>query len=297
MTPVTIPMDRGSRPVTATAHSVTTQDGVELALERFTGSVQRRYPVLLTHGTFSNGQICSRLAHHLAESGFDAWVLELRGHGKSQAPKGAADFESFGLYDAPAAIGAVRAASGARLLHLVGHSAGGLAFLMHLAREPEHISGIATLVTMASQATDACSTLKGQFIVKGAHLLTSVLGYTPGLALRLGPEDELKGALASWFRWNYTRTWTGRDGFDYLAALRQVTLPTLAFAGAGDRVIAPVSGCQKVYQALGSREKGFVVCGKSQGFREDYTHARLIASRAAQDETWPRVIDWLLKRE
>jgi pimeloyl-ACP methyl ester carboxylesterase len=295
MTPVTTPSDRGSPAVTTTAHKVVTQDGVELALARFTGTIQRRYPVLLTHGTFSNGQICSRLARHLAESGFDAWVLELRGHGRSQAPPAAADFESFGLYDAPAAIGAVRAASGVRLLHLIGHSGGGLAFLMYLARHPEHVAGVASLVTMASQATDACSTLKGQLIVRGAHLLTSLLGYTPGPALRLGPENERKGALASWFRWNYTRTWTGRDGFDYLSALRQVVVPTLVLAGAGDRVIAPVGGCRKLYQALGSREKDFVVAGRSQGFRQDYAHARLIASRAAQDEVWPRVIAWLLK--
>jgi pimeloyl-ACP methyl ester carboxylesterase len=297
MTLVTSLRDRSSRPVTVTAHSAVTQDGVELALERFTGSVHRRYPVLLTHGTFSNGRICSRLAHHLAESGFDAWVLELRGHGRSRAPEAGASFEAFGLYDAPAAIGAVRAASGSRLLHLIGHSGGGLAFLMHLTRHPEHADGVASLVTMASQATDSCSTLKGQLIVRGAHLLTLLLGYTPGPALRLGPENERQGTFASWFRWNYTRTWTGQDGFDYLAALRQITVPTLAFAGAGDRVIAPVSGCQRVYQALGSREKEFVVCGKLQGFREDYSHARLIASRAAQDEIWPRIEGWLLKHE
>jgi len=291
----TTPEDRGSAQVTSTVHKAVTQDGVELALERFTGTVKQRYPVLLTHGTFSNGQICSRLARHLAEAGFDAWVFELRGHGRSQPPTGAADFEAFGLYDAPAAIGAVRAASGARLLHLIGHSGGGLAFLMHLTRHPEHVAGVASLVTMASQATAACSTVKGQVIVRGAHLLTSVLGYTPGPALRLGPENELKGALGAWFRWNYTRTWTGQDGFDYLSALRLVQVPTLVMAGAGDRVIAPVDGCRKLYQHLANRENKFVVGGRSQGFREDYGHARLIASRAAQDEIWPRVTAWLRK--
>src|SRR2546422_9457618 len=50
---------------------VRTDDGVELALHRVSGAVWQACPVLLTHGTFSNGQVCAGLAGFLADHGFD----------------------------------------------------------------------------------------------------------------------------------------------------------------------------------------------------------------------------------
>ena len=124
----------------------------------------------------------------------------------------------------------------------------------------------------------------------------SLLDYSPGRAFGVGPENEPKGILSQWYRWNRTRRWTGRDGFDYLAALRDLTVPTLCLAGAGDRWIAPAPGCRRLFDALGSRDKEWILCAKSEGFTEDFGHARLIASRAAQREVWPRIRDWLVAR-
>jgi oxygen-independent coproporphyrinogen-3 oxidase len=123
-----------------------------------------------------------------------------------------------------------------------------------------------------------------------------LLGYSPGRAFGVGPEDEPKGILSQWYRWNRTRRWTGWDGFDYLAALGDLTVPTLCLAGAGDRWIAPAPGCRRLFDALGSRDKEWILCAKSEGFSEDFGHARIIASRAAQREVWPRIRDWLVAR-
>src|SRR5574341_218711 len=92
----------------STRHCVVTADGLELPLTRFVGETTRPFPVLLTHGTFSNGRICGRLAGYLAEHGFDCWVLELRGHGRSKVGPVHPDFEQFSEFDAPAALRAVR---------------------------------------------------------------------------------------------------------------------------------------------------------------------------------------------
>jgi alpha-beta hydrolase superfamily lysophospholipase len=292
--------DVGSAPrarEAGTPYRAITEDGVDLALTRFPARRAGQAPVLLTHGTFSNGGICARLAAYLAEHGFDAWVLDLRGHGGSQRAVPKPDFEAFGLLDVPAAIEAVRTHTGRRDLYLVGHSGGGLAFLMHLARRPAVQRDVVGLVTLASQATDACATLRGRLIVTGSRLATNLLGYTPGPAWRLGPENEAKGVLETWFRWNRTARWTGHDGFDYLAALGAVTIPTWCLAGAGDRVIAPVQGCRRLFDALGSPQKQWTVCGRAEGFSEDFGHARLVASRAAQREIWPRIKDWLGRTE
>ena len=62
----------------------------KLPAERVEPKVRRAaVPVLLTHGTFSNGNVCTRLAAYLATHGFPCWVLELRGHGASDAGEAA----------------------------------------------------------------------------------------------------------------------------------------------------------------------------------------------------------------
>jgi oxygen-independent coproporphyrinogen-3 oxidase len=269
-------------------------DGVAVSLARFPGDRTRRVPVVLTHGTFSNGRICFRLARYLAENGFDCWVLELRGHGDSERLVPRPDFEAFGLLDVPAALECVRKHTGHPDALLVGHSGGGLAFLMHLARRQDSRAAICGLVMLASQATDACTSARARLIIHATHVATNLLGFTPGPAFRLGPENEPQGVLRSWFRWNYTRQWIGRDGFDYLAALRDITTPALCFAGGGDRVIAPAQGCRRLFDALGTSDKQWVLCGTSAGFSEDFGHARIVASRAAEREIWPRIKDWLV---
>jgi oxygen-independent coproporphyrinogen-3 oxidase len=277
-------------------YGVTAADGVELTLERFTSEPTHPVPVVLTHGTFSNGSTCARLATYLAGHGFDCWVLELRGRGQRQRNVPNLTFEAFGLLDVPAATDAVRALTGRERLFLVGHSGGGLAFLMHLMRVPAKQASVVGLVVLATQATEAGRTARGRLMVGFGRVAESLLGYSPGRAFGVGPVDEPRGVLTQWFQWNRTQRWTGSDGFDYLAALAEVAVPTLCLAGAGDRWIAPVPGCRGLFDALGGRDKEWVLCARSEGFSEDFGHARMIASRAAQQEVWPRIRDWLVAR-
>jgi oxygen-independent coproporphyrinogen-3 oxidase len=275
---------------------VRTLDGVELHLKRFLRESSNRIPVLLTHGTFSNGAVCAGLAAYLAGQGYDAWVLELRGHGESGCGTVSLDFEVWSQFDVPAAIAEVRAVTGAQKVSLVGHSGGGLVFLMHLARHPEMTQEIRGLVTLASQATDACSRWGGAMTIAFYTVVNHVFGRLPGRRLGIGPEDETGSVMSQWFGWNWKKRWLGKDGFDYLAALDQVHVPLLCFAGGGDRVIAPVAGCQRLYDAVGSADKRVVVCARSNGYTEDYTHARIIASRSARREIWPQIAQWLASR-
>jgi oxygen-independent coproporphyrinogen-3 oxidase len=167
---------------------------------------------------------------------------------------------------------------------------------MHLARTPESGKDVKGLVTLASQASEAGTTLTARAKILGFAAINNVLGYLPGPALGLGPEREYRGVMNQWFRWNLTRRWRGRDGFDYAEAVRHVEVPALILAGAGDRFIAPVHGCQKLYDLLGSPDKRLVVCGTATGFAEDYDHTRIIASRGARQEIWPVILGWVRDR-
>lgn len=279
-----------------TRSRATTRDGVELSLLRFSGDVRCDTPVLLTHGTLSNAQVCVRLASFLADQGFDCWILEWRGHGQSAAGDASPDFQYLADVDVPAGLDAVRDATGKPNVFLVGHSGGGLVFLMHLARQPESRARVRGLVTLASQATEAGGTWRDKAKIAGFAVVNNVLGHLPGPMLGLGPENEWRGVMNQWFRWNWSRRWLARDGFDYAKALRDVDVPTLCLAGAGDRFIAPVRGCERLYDVLGSRDKQFVLCGTSAGFAEEYDHTRIIASRAAGQEIWPVILTWMRAR-
>lgn len=273
-----------------------TNDGVELSLLRIYGKVQHEPPVILTHGSFSNAQTCTRLARYLAEQGFDCWILELRGHGRSEAGPVSPNVERFSEFDVPAALRAVRRETQIRQLFWIGHSGGGLVLLMHLARHPEACGQIRAIVTLASQATDAGATWSGRAKIILSAMATNTLGRAPGQILKFGSEEESRGVMNQWFRWNWTSRWTGEDGFNYLEALRQIEVPALCFAGGGDRFIAPYRGCRRLYDTLGGFDKRMVFCAKSEGYGEDYSHARIVTSRRAQREIWPVISEWLIKR-
>ena len=286
---------REEGPLAPRTLEVITADRVRLALLEYAPKVRRAAPILLTHGTFSNGNVCTRLAAYLATHGFPCWVLELRGHGASDGRDRPAIFEDFGRLDVPAAVDAVRAIAQTDRLFLLGHSGGGLAFLMYLARHPEMAQRVAGVVTLASQATAAglgWHGLRTIFKIAAANNL----GTRVRQRLRLGPEQEYRGVVNQWFEWNLRRQWRGRDGLDYLGALGTVRTPALCFAGAGDVEIAPVEGCRAVFDALGSADKSLIVCGRAQGFVEDYDHARIVASRGSRQEIWPRILAWLQER-
>ncbi len=167
---------------------------------------------------------------------------------------------------------------------------------MYIARNPEAREMVRALVTLGSQATEAAATLRGKVSATRIMLINKLAGPARRRLLGLGPEDDFRGIVNQWFRWNWRRRWLGNDGVDYLEAAKSIAVPTLCFEGAGDRDIAPVPGCRLIYEALGGNDKQFVVCGRASGFSEDSDHARIIASRAARHEIWPRILDWRRQR-
>lgn len=137
-----------------------THDGWNLALYRYQ-SPHRRHgtPVLLCHGMASNrwdmaGPGRVSLAHYLVRRGYDVWVVELRGAGRSTRPtlwngkRYNWRFEDYVQHDGPAALRTVLRESGASQVHWIGHSMGGM-IAYALLMSPVHHK-IASAVTLGS---------------------------------------------------------------------------------------------------------------------------------------------------
>lgn len=288
---------------TEAAARVRTADDVELALFRAPPrGAPRRAAVLLVHGTFSNrtffaGSAERGLAGALAERGYDAWVAELRGHGRSGGVAKGRDwhFEDWIRYDAPALVRGVLEQSGAERLVWIGHSAGGIIGLAHVGLAGPLAGRVGGIVIAAAPAPVGLAASQ-RLMARAGWLIARAMGRFPARLLGIGPEDEHVGVFGQWMQWNLRGEWHGDDGTDYFASLARVTAPILALAGGGDRLVAPPRVCERLLAACGSRDKTFVVCGRTQGFSENYDHNRVLVSRGARAEVWPLIADWLERR-
>ena len=273
---------------------ILTDDGVTLAVH--CAGDPEGIPVVLVPGTFSNhtfwlGTRGTGFARALATAGYDAWALDPRGHGDSQRPRRGDhwDFDDWARRDVPAAVRA--AAARGRGVVLVGHSAGGATALIACAVLPDVRGAVRALVVVATpipwlQSMRRLATL---FAVGVSRLF----GRFPARLVGLGPEDELGGVMVQWMTWQLEGHWRGDDGTDYEALLAALDLPMLFVAGAGDRVEAPPAAVHALFQLTGSRDRTFLLCGRDSGFSEDFGHATILVSRAARDEVWPRIVDWI----
>jgi predicted alpha/beta hydrolase len=284
----------------AVVERIAADDDVALALHRL--GPRDATPVLLTAGTFANasfwlGTRGTGFARQVAAAGFEACILEFRGHGASQRPARGQrwSFDDWGRRDLPAAVRAL--ADGGRRPILIGHSAGGAAILTALAAEAD--------VRAAARAAAIIATplpwLQHWHPVAAWVLRTAarLLPAFPARLLRLGPEDELPGVMTQWLDWNRRGTWTGDDGIDYAATLRSLPLPLplLFLAGAGDHRFAPPHAVRALFDLVLADTRTFVLAGTGTGYRRDYGHADLIVSRSARAEIWPLLLSWIRRHD
>ena len=282
-----------------------TDDGVDLALYHVPPdpAAPRRPapPILLVHGTFSNrlfflGSGDRGLARYLAGLGYDAWVAELRGHGRSGALGRASDwnFEDWIRHDAPALLRGVRQATGSGRVLWLGHSAGGVIAVAWAGLGEDQSRTLAGIVMAGAPHPGRPGAWHAPLAAIG-YGITRLFGRFPARAIGIGPEDEHQGIMGQWMAWNVRGRWIGRDGTDYLANARRVTVPVLALAGAGD-LIAPPSACRALLDTLGGGDHTMVTCGRRFGFAENFNHDRVLVSTPAREQVWPRIAAWIAER-
>ncbi|RMG13577.1 MAG: alpha/beta fold hydrolase [Deltaproteobacteria bacterium] len=317
-------------------HWPVTSDGWRLALYRYRPRrPEPGAPVILCHGLGANrfnldfGAERS-LARHLAEAGFDVFVLELRGAGRSrQLPTGAPREDGFDAHvqkDAPAALRWIERVTGHRRVLWVGHSMGGMiGYALAGGAKAGRLAGLVAigspavfgspprLFHVAARLTRALlrCVRPGRGLFRG---LAPLVGWVrlPGERLIYNPaqlegavarralynlvEWALPGQLTDFLRWMASGRFDSRDGaVDYLGALARAEVPALFIAGAAD-ALAPPSAIRPAYEALGCRDKRYLVLGGhdgDEGAGLDFGHGDLLLGRHAPAVVYPQVAAWL----
>ena len=271
-----------------------TADGVSLAVSHRPPPKPNGAAVLLVHGACSNASGWYRFVPRLLRAGYACWLLELRGHGRSDRGPHPPSMSRFADEDLPAAIERVGRRTGPGGLFLLGHSAGGLACWMALARRQELLAQVAAVITLGSQATGDGRWPRG-LAMRLTELALRWAPLFPGRKLGIGPEDESSEVIGTWARWNRQERWV-EEGVDYLPLLSQISVPALVVAGRGDYYVAPPEACRRLWAALGSTDKTFLVLGRETGCLGDVGHAELVVGQNSTEVFWPMLEEWMRRR-
>jgi polyhydroxyalkanoate synthase len=310
-------------------HWVQTEDAAWVALHHRPAEGP---PVLLVHGISSN-HFCwdleegRSLAKTLVAAGFDAWLLDLRGHGSaertptSKRQRGRWSLDDYGRYDLPAALAFVQEQTGAERVHFVGHSMGGMVVTVALSEHPSLSLNRMVIVATPMDFEDP-ERVPG-WLLGWMRLTVGILGALPsplGARIHAGvgspfPVDEMlftdisspsrehmyRRIVSPLFGGELTQLESViRHGAfldverskHYLEGLAQVEIPTRVIAGRGDRIATP-DRVYGFYTGLKKAERDFVLAGKATGFAADYGHLDLLLGDHAEEEIYPLIVEWL----
>lgn len=137
--------DRAPTTLARSEHELRSADGTRLHLRHAT-LAQPRALVLMVHGYGEHSGRYEHVLERLGASGFRVAAGDLRGHGRSDGPRGHVErFEHY-VDDVEAIVEHLRRQDALRErlpLVLIGHSLGGLVTLRYVQRHARHVDGFA----------------------------------------------------------------------------------------------------------------------------------------------------------
>ncbi len=318
-------------------HSAPTSDGWGIALYRYRpaappGRALPIEPVIVCHGLLSNRfnvDLDDRhsVARHLRDAGFDVWVMELRGHGRSRrAGTGRLwpfdwTIDDYVRGDFPATIEYVRRETGAEAVHWVGHSLGGMILYAACALGLTNRIRSAVMSDVPAdmsliRSRKLVGALYGRIVPVVPPVLfipfVLVMGWiSPRLLLpKYGIRcrrtmlrivangiidvgcSRVALHLAHILRRGRVVSWDGT--IDYEAGIDRIDFPILQLAAACRP--SPEATARALIERAPARDKSYVRLGRDGGFGEDYNHFTILLGERAREEVYPLIASFLLER-
>lgn len=281
-----------------------------------------RPPVLLVHGIAMNRQAFDfgverySVAAFLSSAGFDCFTLDLRGHGRSRrGPTRRWNLDTYLTEDLPAALDAVRAATGEERVLYVGHSQGAILGMALCGLRPGRV---AALVALGPPAFYFDALVRLRRLVQlgrlglGRHLRFLARMVAPFSGVWHPAEVELAintrnlerpiyrrllvnalenlqpGVLDQFGAFIRDDAFRSSDGkVDYRALLPASRQPAL-FVSAEKDGLAPPPAVEAAFRAWGG-PKRYWSCGR------DYGHTDVLLGRNAPEVVFPMLRDFLLE--
>jgi alpha-beta hydrolase superfamily lysophospholipase len=214
--------------------------------------------LLVLHGLGAHSGWFIDMGNALAARGLNVWVVDHRGFGRSEGPRGHVAAYRRYLQDIDAVVDAIRAAQLETRLFVLGHSMGGIFATYYAAAHPEKLTGVLLLNPwIKDQSRVSVGTLlavltHGVFksprpfqVAGGPEVMTT----NPEAVKLLNADPYWVRAESASFLWQITLM-RGK----VLSQARRVTLPALVLQAGQDRSIV-ASAAEEAFRRLGSADK------------------------------------------
>lgn len=314
-------------------------DGWDLALWHIKPKTlkAKKIPVLLQHGLGFNQRNFDledglSVAHYLAAQGYDCWLPALRGCGPSKYRRWGYPnrwnirFEDFVEKDLPAFLDEIGKRTGAKQVHYIGHSMGGM--IGYALAEGEQAKRLKSLTSIAgpcffNHMTQFKAMARFKALIKPfpAVQQTVIMRYVapltylwPGIIGKMifypanvhgsttaraainGIEDNPATLLLQFARWVETGCFGAGHSEPWQEHLHKIKTPIYCIAGTRD-FFCPETVIEPVVQQVGSRRKQYRVFSRANGESTDYGHGDLVSGIAAPAEVYPTLLAWLREND
>jgi len=310
-----------------------TSDGWDLAMHRYTPDrITGKYPVIFLHGIFVNRFSVDispdlSLANYLKNSGYEVFVPDLRGKGSSAYRKRmrAPDysFDDFAEKDGPALLEEALKLTGAKKLHWIGHSMGGM-IGYSLAASTKFSKNISSMVSIAGPGkSDFIQTASWASMIKLMHLTPLInLKFFARIMIpfagifNIPPENFIYSRdnlskktikmllmnaventsplllrqLTDWIESGKEVSLDGKN--NYAAVFKKIKIPSLYLAGMKDHIAVPESIAHAYHNTAGKNKK-FILLGREYSKTADYCHMGMVIGENARKEVFPLILKWI----
>ena len=264
-------------------------------------------PIFMLHGLIENGFIFytekgKGLACYLAEKGFDVYVADLRGRGKSlPAINSQSTFGQHETITCDIALFLEKIQSiNPQKMHLIAHSWGGVLISSFLARYPNWLDKVHSKTCFGTKRVVTAKTMEAYFKLGFmwryiAPILAKKNGYFDAKKFRFGSDSETKKSLEESITWVIPGKWHDlNDGFDYYTAAQNITWPpTWHLTGISDYALGHQQDVQLFIDECNNRNAKFSVLSKQAGNQVNYDHINILTHPNTVNDHFPKLALWL----
>lgn len=266
--------------------------------------------ILLLHGAIENSKIFyssngKGLAPYLANNGFDVFMVDLRGKGKSipaaKSGRVMAGQHEIIKHDLPLLMHEIEGIKGKGApVHFLTHSWGGVLVASFLARYLNQYPNIKSLVFIASKRKIYVQHIRRWLMVDLAWTLLGTIatvtkGYLPAKRLRMGSDDEPASFYFQCNKWVYSNSWIDPvDKFNYKVAFENMELPpVLSLTGVNDHSLGNIKCVNRMLSEMQVKKPTSILLGKQYGNLHNYGHIDILTHSDAPNDHFCIILNWL----